>query len=484
MRLRPSRLVPILVLAVLAMLVVAGCSTRKTLAPDLPPETTLFVAGKVDTVNHVARLHWFGADPDGQVVGFEFRFIGLDPPADSSWHFTTLNDSLFTIWSPTGHAMPIFQVRAVDNGGERDPTPASLDFSFSNQPPVVQFIDAPAATDTTLPATTVTWKITDPDGDPDKATYRLWLDGNAANPLVVSGRTFTVPPAAFLEGGVYHTRQRTLYVQAIDDGGQPGNIDSTSWIVRAPAEGGARASLLLLDDVATNDAVDVTLDTLYADAAARDLAPGQFVSLHLKTTKAFRSEQDLAYGMSLFDAVAWTRGTTNPTRNPDYIVSYPNAIATYVRGGGHFLLEGSFLIRNTNTAGVTAGALYPAFIRDLTGVTPVQHPTSSGDLSPEWGLKVNRPVYSSMYGLGAFNVKPSAAVSVYDPADTTLAALWALPGTMTNDNNQHAIGLSATAGGGRIVLIGSSLFALDRPGTPSAPALLHQILHQFGITGP
>ena len=482
---RPLRFAPILALVAA---VAAGCSNSKTFSPDLPPETTLFVSGKLDTVNHVARLHWFGSDQDGQVVGFEFRFRRLDPPADSSWHFTTANDSLFTVYSPAGHTLPVFEVRAVDDAGQPDPSPAGADFAFSNQPPVVKFIDAPAASDTTFPATTVSWKITDIDGIAAKAHYLLWLDGGAANPLVVDTRTFTIPPAAFAEGGVFYTRQRTLYLQAIDDGGMPGNIDSTSWIVRAPAEGADHAELLVLDDVATNDAVDATLDSLYVNAATRDLAPGRFQVLRLKTTKAFRSQQDLAYAFSLFDAVAWTRGTTSPFRNPDYLASYQDGIATYVNRGGHFLVEGSYLIRNTSSAGSTTGALRPDLVADLTGVTPSQHVVSGrpGEYSYEWAFNVNGGIRSSTFALDTtLTAKRSSAVSVYDTSDTTLVALWAKPGAMTNDTGAHAIGLSApVTGSGRFVIIGTSLYAIDRPGKASAPALLHQILHQFGITGP
>ncbi|HYM80726.1 MAG TPA: hypothetical protein VEY91_04845, partial [Candidatus Limnocylindria bacterium] len=90
-------------LGVLAIVIAAGgCSPKSTLVPNVPPETSLFVQGPVDTVNHVVHLFWFGSDPDGDVAGFEVRFKNPDAPADTQWTVTTRTDSLFTVFTPTG----------------------------------------------------------------------------------------------------------------------------------------------------------------------------------------------------------------------------------------------------------------------------------------------------------------------------------------------------------------------------------------------
>ena len=51
---------------------------------NLPPETTLFVQGTLDTVNHVVQIYWFGSDPDGEVTGYELRFKNPAAPADTT----------------------------------------------------------------------------------------------------------------------------------------------------------------------------------------------------------------------------------------------------------------------------------------------------------------------------------------------------------------------------------------------------------------
>ena len=63
--------------ALLVILLAASCGSRKTtLGPDLPPETSVYIQGTVDTVNHRVHLYWFGSDPDGYVVAFAAWTLG------------------------------------------------------------------------------------------------------------------------------------------------------------------------------------------------------------------------------------------------------------------------------------------------------------------------------------------------------------------------------------------------------------------------
>ena len=51
----------------LALFALAACSPKDAVVTQLPPETTIFVQGPVDTVHHRVHLYWFGSDPDGDV---------------------------------------------------------------------------------------------------------------------------------------------------------------------------------------------------------------------------------------------------------------------------------------------------------------------------------------------------------------------------------------------------------------------------------
>src|SRR5689334_6280745 len=134
----------------LALGLLAGCAKGKiTRVGDLPPTTSIFVQFTPDSlaqkhaVNHLVHLYWFGSDPDGDVVGFDIRFVqpGQIPPDTVKWFRTTRQDSLIAVYTPTGYATPFFQVRAVDNAGLVDPNPATQQFAFTNQPPTLQLVN-------------------------------------------------------------------------------------------------------------------------------------------------------------------------------------------------------------------------------------------------------------------------------------------------------------------------------------------------------
>jgi len=156
----------LLLIALGAVVVLAGCAKKKFLAVEnLPPETSLFVQGSLDTVNHIVQIYWFGSDPDGEITGFELRFQNPATPAETAWVYTSRTDSLFTVIIPSGYAAPRFEVRSIDNAGTRDPSPAYADFQFSNQPPTASFTQRLQPTDTTYASATLTWTAADPDGN-------------------------------------------------------------------------------------------------------------------------------------------------------------------------------------------------------------------------------------------------------------------------------------------------------------------------------
>ena len=302
-----------LVALTLTLVIAAGCGKKKNvLLPDLRPETTVFVqfdplAGNHD-VNHLVHLYWSGTDADGDVVGFDFRFVYPGEVADTvTWHYTQLSDSIFAVYTPNGTAAPTFEVRAIDNSGLKDLSPAFQQFSFTNQPPTLTLTPR-RLTDTTYASVTLTWTAFDPDGDNGKMRFRVWLDGEAANPIITDLKTFTLPTSAFLQGGHLLSGLRTVTVQPIDDGGQLGTAASTSWYVRAPVPGGDHGRLLLVDDVTGSPGNPFIYDSLYTNTARRNLLPNEYSILRLTFTRPFLSSKDVEQTFALFDAVIWYRG--------------------------------------------------------------------------------------------------------------------------------------------------------------------------------
>ncbi|MBI1799348.1 MAG: hypothetical protein HYR73_06640, partial [Candidatus Eisenbacteria bacterium] len=354
-----SRKVAALAGAALAlMLALAGCSPRRVMVGDLPPETSLFVQFPSDTVNHtvnhMVHLYWYGSDIDGEVVGFEARLLNPAAPTDTQWAFTERRDSLLTVYTPAGSTSPVFEVRSIDDRGQRDPTPARQKFDFSNHPAVVTIASRLHSTDTTFASVTVNWSVQDADGDASKIKYFVYFDSAGVRPashatalqLTVTG--LTLPSAYFKEAGVYTSRLRTLYVQALDDGGLLGAPDSMKWFVRAPVTG-SHARLLVIDDYPSTQPANFTFDTLYSNAAIRNLPAGTFSILRLEFTQPFRSSADLEQTFKLFDAVLWYRG-----QRTDYsrlLQSYQDGVGAYLDAGGKFYVDGLYLVDGLRTPG-------------------------------------------------------------------------------------------------------------------------------------
>jgi hypothetical protein len=110
------------VLAVLAVLVIAGCDWLEGQpAVNLPPSTELLECpgGEVDEGEDLV-FKWTGSDIDGTVIAYEWSLNGSD------W-VTTTDDSV--VIEGAGEGEQYFTVRAVDNKGEVDPAPPRCDFT-------------------------------------------------------------------------------------------------------------------------------------------------------------------------------------------------------------------------------------------------------------------------------------------------------------------------------------------------------------------
>lgn len=474
---RSLRLVCLVALAFGVGLCASGCSPKKVLLPNLPPKTQLFVHydpsdGVTHSVNHIVHLYWFGSDPDGFVSGYDIRFIWPGVPTTPAWTRTTRTDSVFVVPDTTGLVIPVFEVRAVDNQGLADPAPARQEFSFSNQAPVVTLLDPPGPGETTFATQTIDWSGVDPDGDAGLLVYRVWLDGNEANPHILTGTEFTFPSSDFLRNGRWRTEARTAYVQAVDVGGRTSVIRSATWQVRAPAPDTLllKGRLLVVDDITssgTNGDPSGNYDRFYDAAVTRSGIPANSWSLvNLETVRAFRSSKDLEQSLELFDAVVWYRGSARFDANRDTLLArHSDALGAYLDGGGKLYLEAldmvasgtavgllsegfmrsylasDFLYRNKSTASNDSTVIWSisrAYI-DTVGGAPVTHPAilhSSGVFTDS--LRSN----AILGGLRAFGVR-----------DTHDVVLWARDSALTERQAFDApVAVRASAGGGGLVV--------------------------------
>lgn len=190
-------------------------------AENKPPDTSLFLFPDSNISQQPSRLkiHWWGDDPDGLVVGFYFTWDGVN------WTFTTKNDSLFALQIGASDTSYDFKVAAIDDGGNGiydskvfkngidfgpepfidknnngvydagekyfdigliDPNPASLRFPIKNSAPIIFWNKLSVLPDSSYPAMTFGWEASDIDGDETIKKINIVLNDTANQAAIVS----------------------------------------------------------------------------------------------------------------------------------------------------------------------------------------------------------------------------------------------------------------------------------------------------------
>lgn len=157
------------------LLWLSGCKEGEKVG-NTPPETTIFVqeinlTGE-DRLPSEVQLYWSGEDKDGIVEGFEISFD------NQQWDFVTVTDSTFRFdIPPNTDTLDIeLWVRAIDDDGQADPSPAYLRIPIKNRPPSAVFNQTLSPNDTNLIVLTLSYAITDPDGDQSVNSVELKLN--------------------------------------------------------------------------------------------------------------------------------------------------------------------------------------------------------------------------------------------------------------------------------------------------------------------
>jgi hypothetical protein len=125
-------------------------------------------------------VSWNGVDPDGFVVGYDLRYYDESqrPGPEELWQNTTRRDTVLLLPIPAGAqtAQVVFEVRAIDNEGLKDPNPARTVFPIINSPPAIRLVPAELPPDTTWTIFSFGWQATDPDGPDDIAAVEVALN--------------------------------------------------------------------------------------------------------------------------------------------------------------------------------------------------------------------------------------------------------------------------------------------------------------------
>lgn len=152
------------------------------ITPNIMPETTICNVPLENTAENPyfynLTMNWDGGDEDGYIVGYKYK---ID---DEDWIFTQDVFLEYDFGSPDSVNFHTFQVKAVDDAGGEDPTPAIKQF-YTKQTylPETEIISAPAESKSyiILKDTTSLWKgiefsLSGTDEDGKVVAYQYCID--------------------------------------------------------------------------------------------------------------------------------------------------------------------------------------------------------------------------------------------------------------------------------------------------------------------
>lgn len=234
-----------------------------------------------DRLTSQVSLYWWGDDADGFITGYEFTFD--DSVTDATiWQFTGRQDSIFTLAPGAGEdtADYILHIRAVDNMGLKDATPARLRIPVKNSPPTVTIIPGINNPVQSFPVLKYYWSASDPDGDDNIAYYELYFNDTTASPYVLDGNVssaiFQAQDPAVMNfvcsvyvnsnsiaeentiSGLTAYSDNTLYIRSVDLSGAASSFASAAPVYVKPVTG----NVLLVDGYSASSPVGFYHDQL------------------------------------------------------------------------------------------------------------------------------------------------------------------------------------------------------------------------------
>lgn len=257
-----------------------GCdsSLDGNLNENIPPRTFLTV-NSIDVsdesrLSSRVNISWWGDDPDGYIVGYEYA---IRDTSEGNWSFTTATDSIFILPITPGQETDevLFAVRAIDNDGAVDPVGASIEFPLRNSPPVTELVPLELPPDTTFSIASFGWTVNDPDGletierteiafnDTINGWTEIPIEAEAQESFFISidiidngaavssadvylGRNFR--GTSIQVDGIVVNDLNTFYVRTVDTALAESEIQEHEWYVKQQT-----SNILLLNDDASSN---------------------------------------------------------------------------------------------------------------------------------------------------------------------------------------------------------------------------------------
>lgn len=188
------------------VLVAVGCrkdfegETHSNAAPETYTVVDSIRRDSNNLLSTTVTAHWWGVAKSGFISGYK-----VSTDQGQTWTFTQKQEGTFLLNLPFGTDkgnLPIY-VKAIDNNGNEDPSPAVMIFPVKNSPPVITFDYTSGRKTTALGAFRYSWIATDVDGAQDIQAIEVVLNDSNATPYVLPGTTTAASFVASLSNGVF-----------------------------------------------------------------------------------------------------------------------------------------------------------------------------------------------------------------------------------------------------------------------------------------
>ncbi len=384
-----------LLIAALPLLwLIVGCQGDDNLSPNLAPETSLANVPVANTPENpylaVLTLSWDGGDSDGYVVGYEYKWtthhLIQGDSLVNDWQFITKAESTFAFESSDSVNLQAFLVRARDNDGAVDPTPASLSFYTARVMAPETYILAPDSGSTLFILSTETdsWRGIvfsysgdDPDGDVAAYSWQIderdWSDWTDINAVTLVKGDFPEPVV-----GPHTFKVRARDNTLVED---PTPAEIQFYLV----EPSFAKNLLVVDETkdgtgSTENPTDEEVDDFYAAALGG----------HSYDSWDYASEGPPPVELlGEYRLVLWHSDDSSPDLAED-----PSSLAAYLDIGGKLIMGGKKILRTM--AGNTSGAFVQGdFAMDYLHIKEFDHEGGTmwvgGDGTGDWEWATVRP---------------------------------------------------------------------------------------------
>ena len=374
----------VLVIGLTVFGLLGGC--QKDLSspnPNEPPTTTLYNnPGEGDTLYALVELAWDGGDPDGFIQGYEYRYTTYYTTKPGSvatdWVETDITTHQIAFNSSDTYNRQVFQVRAIDNTGQVDPTPAEKTFYTTQTIPPEIDILAPAAGEEmfAIDQTTDWWpgirlSYTGSDEDGEILEYGYSVDGGewtwtADTTLYITPDQLSTP----LDG------EHTIQVNARDNT-YIENPDPPS-VTFNLVEPSFEKDILIIDETdesqfpSSASVPDDSVDNFYADLFG-DVDTWDYVYYSQRTLPNLPARSELGQ----YNMVIW-HADNKPSTSPHALAEHVDYIKDYMNVGGDFVMSGWRILKS-----FAWDRDFPASFADSTFVNEYLH-IARVDETPFW----------------------------------------------------------------------------------------------------